>query len=83
MIAQFLALNDALNVCITLLQLRTSWSVGPVNFLTNLTMLSCTEIIKHKGKFVELAASMWLERYEANPIAGLNELLVVLFEVCC
>jgi hypothetical protein len=45
-------------------------------------MLSCTEIIKHKGKFVELAASKWLERYEANPTAGLNELLVVLFEAC-
>jgi hypothetical protein len=46
-------------------------------------MLSWTEIIKHKGKFVELAASKWLEHYEANPTAGLNELLVVLFEVCC
>ncbi|KAH8935631.1 hypothetical protein BDL97_17G039000 [Sphagnum fallax] len=43
---------------------------------------SLIEIIKHKGKFVELAASKWLERYEANPTAGLNELLVVLFEAC-
>ncbi|CAM6036302.1 unnamed protein product [Sphagnum compactum] len=40
------------------------------------------EVIEHKGKFVELAASKWLERYEANPTAGLNELLVVLFEAC-
>ena len=40
-----------------------------------------SEIIKNKPKFVGEAALKWLERYEANPVDGLNELLLTMFEV--
>jgi hypothetical protein len=40
-----------------------------------------SEIIKNKPKFVGEAAVKWLERYEDNPVDGLNELLLTMFEV--
>lgn len=40
------------------------------------------EIIKHKGKYVDVAALKWLTRYEANPVEALTELLLTMFEVC-
>ncbi|KAG0566423.1 hypothetical protein KC19_7G062600 [Ceratodon purpureus] len=43
---------------------------------------SLIEIIKNKPKFVGEAALKWLERYEANPVDGLNELLLTMFEAC-
>lgn len=40
------------------------------------------DIMKHKPKYVSDAAIKWLERYEANPVDGLNELLSTMFEAC-
>lgn len=46
-----------------------------------LLVVCCSEIIKHKPNYVGEAAIKWLERYEANPVDGLNELLSTMFEV--
>jgi hypothetical protein len=43
---------------------------------------SLIDIIKQKPEYVGEAAIKWLERYEANPVDGLNELLLTMFEAC-